>query len=81
VYAERGRADSLADRIGELIQQPEQRRTLGQALRARAMNRFSWDDATRRILAVYEAVLNPQPQLRAEALSRLQEGDHAHETR
>ena len=36
LYAERGSAESLADRIGELVQNPDRARALGQSLRARA---------------------------------------------
>jgi glycosyltransferase involved in cell wall biosynthesis len=78
-YAERGSAESLAARISELLQNPERARTLGQALRTRAGQRFSWDDAARRIVAVYDAVRMARPELRAAALTQLLEGDHAHE--
>ena len=79
-YAERGSAESLAACIDGLLQQPERARTFGQALRARAIQRFSWDDATRRILAVYAAVRVARPEQRAAALTQLLEGDHAHES-
>jgi glycosyltransferase involved in cell wall biosynthesis len=78
-YAERGSAESLAARIGELLQNPAQVRALGQALRTRAIQRFGWDDAARRIVAVYDAVRMAQPELRAAALTQLLEGDHARE--
>jgi glycosyltransferase involved in cell wall biosynthesis len=81
MYAERGSAEALADRIVELLANPAQRQTIGQALRSRAINRFSWDDAARRILAVYDAVRAPHSDQRAAALSKIQEGDHARETR
>src|SRR5512136_502116 len=81
MYAERGNAAALAARIGELLVNPGQRYALGQALRTRAINRFSWDDAARRMLAVYDAVRAPKAELRAAALTRLLEGDHAHESR
>jgi glycosyltransferase involved in cell wall biosynthesis len=80
VYAERGSADSLADRIIELMANPDRRQSLGQALRARAIKRFGWDEAARKILAVYDAVRALQPELRAAKLSQLQEVDHARET-
>jgi glycosyltransferase involved in cell wall biosynthesis len=79
LYAERGSAESLADRINELVQHPARARELGRALQARAINRFSWDDAARRLLGVYDAVRAPRPELRAAALAQLLEGDHAHE--
>jgi len=78
-YAERGSADALAARIDELLLNPAQARALGQALRTRAIQRFSWDDAARRIVAVYDAVRVARPELRAAALTRLLEGDHARE--
>jgi glycosyltransferase involved in cell wall biosynthesis len=81
VYADRGDANSLADRITELLQDPDRASQLGQALRARALGRFSWDDAARRIVAVYDAVRVPRAELRAAALHQLLEGDHAHESR
>ncbi len=81
LYAERGSVESLAERIRELVQNPARARALGQALRTRAINRFSWDDAARRLLAVYEAIRVPRPELRAAALAQLLEGDHAHEPR
>ena len=81
VYADRGDANSLADRIIELHRDPDRAYVLGQALRARAISRFSWDDAARRLLGVYEAIRAPRPELRAAALAQLLEGDHAHEPR
>jgi glycosyltransferase involved in cell wall biosynthesis len=81
VYADRGNVDSLAKNLIVLLANPDRRRTLGQALRVWAGQRFSWDDAVRRLLAVYEAVRAPRPELRAAALTQLLEGDHAHEPR
>jgi glycosyltransferase involved in cell wall biosynthesis len=80
VYADRGDANSLADRITELLQDPDRAGHLGQALRARALGRFSWEDAARRIVAVYDAVRAPRAEQRAAALHQLLEGDHAHES-
>ena len=81
LYAEQGSAESLADHITTLLHEPARARSLGQSLRARASQRFSWDDAVRRLLAVYEAVRAPRPELRAAALNQLLEGDHARESR
>jgi len=81
LYAERGSAESLAERIGELVLNPDRARALGEALRVRAINRFSWDDAAHRLLGVYEAIRASRPELRAAALAQLLEGDHAHEPR
>jgi glycosyltransferase involved in cell wall biosynthesis len=79
VYADRGDVTSLADRIVELLRDPDRAYLLGQALRARAISRFSWDDAARHLLGVYDAIRAPRPELRAAALAQLLEGDHAHE--
>ena len=79
-YAEPGSAASLADCIISLLADSNERQSIGQALRARASQQFAWDDAARRILAVYEAVCIKRPELRAAALTRIQEGDHARET-
>ena len=81
VYAARGDVISLAENIEALLVDSGRRTALGQALRLRAGQRFSWDDAVRRLLAVYDAVRAPRPELRAAALTRLIEGDHAHESR
>ncbi len=80
VYAARGEADSLADRILELMAAPEQRQAIGAALRARVASRFSWERAAQTVEAVYAAVRAPQPELRAAALAQLQEVDHARKT-
>lgn len=81
IYAERGEVGSLADRIVELLAAPDRRQTLGAGLRARATNRFGWDQAAQTIESVYAAIRAPRPELRAAALSQLQEVDHARETR
>ncbi len=81
VYAEPGGVESLADCMIKMIADSDHRPALGQALRARAVKRFSWDESARKLLAVYDAVRTPQPELRAAALSRLQEADHAREAR
>lgn len=81
VYAARGDAMALADRILELVAAPDRRLALGAALRARAISRFSWSRAAQVIEAVYAAVRAPRPELRAAALSQLQDVDHVGETR
>ncbi len=80
-YAERGSAASLGERIIGLLADVDRRQALGAALRARASRRFSLDDSVSRILAVYDAVRTPIPEARQAALSRLQDIDHARETR
>ena len=79
-YAERGNTAALADRMLGLLADAGRRQTLGAALRTRAMQRFSLDDAASRILAVYDAVQTPVPEARRAALSQLQDGEHARKT-
>jgi len=80
-YAERGNTASLADRMLGLLADAERRQALGAALRARAHQRFSLDDAASRILAVYDAVRTPAFAARQAALSQLQESDPASKIR
>jgi glycosyltransferase involved in cell wall biosynthesis len=68
LYAERGQAAALADRLIDALAQADQRSALGAALRQRAAQRFNLDDSICRILAVYDAVRS-RPRRRA---SRLQ---------
>jgi glycosyltransferase involved in cell wall biosynthesis len=53
-YARLGDDESLADELERLLDDPEAGR-IGRALRARAVEHFSWDAQARRILAVYAA--------------------------
>ena len=55
-YADPGNADDLAARIVELLADDGRRTALGQGLRQRAADAFSWDHAGQRILQVYERV-------------------------
>jgi glycosyltransferase involved in cell wall biosynthesis len=81
VYAGRGQAAALADRLVDLLAQADRRRALGAALRERAMRHFSLDDSAGRMLAVYDAVCAARPEARRAALSQLQDIDHANKTR
>jgi glycosyltransferase involved in cell wall biosynthesis len=78
-YADRGNADSLADRIIELLANPDRCQMLGQNLRSRAIDRFSWDEAADKIVAVYDAIHLSRADRRA-ALSKIREGVYAKET-
>jgi glycosyltransferase involved in cell wall biosynthesis len=80
-YADRGSADSLAGCIIDLLQKPDRRSTIGQALRQRAIDRFSWDEAGDQILSVYDAIRLLRSADRAAALAKIREGQHAKETR
>jgi glycosyltransferase involved in cell wall biosynthesis len=53
-YARLGDDESLAAELERLLDDPRAE-TIGRALRARAVERFSWDAQARRILAVYAA--------------------------
>jgi glycosyltransferase involved in cell wall biosynthesis len=80
VYAGRGEVAALATQMIGLLGDVDRRQTLGVALRTRASQRFSLDDAASSILAVYNAVRTPAPEARRVALSKLQDGEHARKT-
>lgn len=50
-------ADDLAAQIKRLLDDPEQRRRMGQQGRQRVIDHFAWEIKARQILAVYEEVL------------------------
>jgi glycosyltransferase involved in cell wall biosynthesis len=56
IYAATGNAEALAAAIGQLVVAPEHGRTLGLWLRARATERFSWEEAGARQLNIYDTV-------------------------
>jgi len=58
VYAPRGDAAALADRIADLLEQPERARRLGQALRQRVEENFSWRHTARQIFKAYTLALS-----------------------
>ncbi|MCL4507108.1 MAG: glycosyltransferase family 4 protein [Chloroflexi bacterium] len=53
VYAPVGNVEELAQRVAELIDQPERRISLGQAARIRACQQFGWDRAASQLATVY----------------------------
>jgi phosphatidylinositol alpha-mannosyltransferase len=59
-----GNERALADAVVTLLEDEPRRRAFGDAARRMAIERYSWDDIARRLLAVYERVLG---QLRAAA--------------
>jgi len=56
IYAATGNAQALAAAILQLVVAPEHGRALGHWLRARVIERFSWDDSGARLLNAYDAV-------------------------
>jgi len=54
LFAEMGSAQSLADKITEIIRDPIQRRALGQKARQRAVDHLSWNAVGQKIYEVYE---------------------------
>jgi glycogen(starch) synthase len=55
--SEPGDLEGLACRIRQLAREPEQRRVLGEAGRARALALFAWPSLAKRTLALYEELL------------------------
>lgn len=56
VYAERGRADALAEAVGWLLDNEQHGRAVGAQLRERAQTLYSWDQAGQRIEEIYDQV-------------------------
>jgi glycosyltransferase involved in cell wall biosynthesis len=56
IYAATGDAEALAAAILQLVVAPEHGCVLGEWLRARAIERFSWDDSGARLLNIYDAI-------------------------
>jgi len=56
IYAATGNAEALAAAILQLVVAPEHGFTLGKRLKARAAERFSWDDSGMRLLNIYDAL-------------------------
>jgi glycosyltransferase involved in cell wall biosynthesis len=57
VYAVPGDPQDLADRVAELLDDPERRRRLGEVGRQRVERYFSWEHQRERYLAVFERML------------------------
>jgi len=74
LYAQRGDAASLAEHIMRALNDAPLRARASAGLRARAEAHYSWDDAARRIRAVYDAVREPRRRERARALEALRLG-------
>ncbi|MCS6826244.1 MAG: glycosyltransferase family 4 protein [Caldilinea sp.] len=57
VYAERGSAESLADKLASLLEDGEMRRHLGKQLRQRAAEQYDWNHAAHQVVDVYMQAL------------------------
>jgi glycosyltransferase involved in cell wall biosynthesis len=56
VYVPLGDVAGFATAVIELAHQPGRRQELGQKLRQRALNEYSWQRAGRQIVAIYDAL-------------------------
>lgn len=65
IYAATGDVSALAAAILQLVVAPEHGRVLGQWLRARATERFSWDETVARLLNIYATLIVPRSQAQA----------------
>jgi glycosyltransferase involved in cell wall biosynthesis len=54
VYAPRGDVGALADAIARLLEEPQAARHLGQRLRCRVEQQFSWQSAAQQLLKAYD---------------------------
>ncbi len=70
IYAATGEAEALAAAILQLVVAPEHGRALGGWLRARATERFSWDDTSARLLNIYDAVTASRVSAQARTVAR-----------
>ncbi len=53
----------FANALLRLLEDPQQRRQLGEAGRAYIENHHHWDDIAARLEAIYREVVNPKPDL------------------
>jgi glycosyltransferase involved in cell wall biosynthesis len=63
VYAEPGNPHALADALQSLLADPVQARSLGRRSRQRAAEGYSWEQGGRRILSIYDRLLQPAGEL------------------
>jgi glycosyltransferase involved in cell wall biosynthesis len=54
IYAERGNPAALAEAIGSILEDEERATALGAGLRQRAIERYSWEQAGRQIVGIYD---------------------------
>jgi glycosyltransferase involved in cell wall biosynthesis len=60
VYAPMGDPEGLAAALARLLDNPAWAAELGRRLRQRAVEHYSWDQAGRRIVEIYESVISGQ---------------------
>ncbi|HLF25645.1 MAG TPA: glycosyltransferase family 4 protein [Anaerolineae bacterium] len=75
-YARPGDAAALAEQLLYALNTPSARACAAAGLRARAQAMFAWEDAARRIVAVYDAVRLRRAGERTQALQELGFGRH-----
>jgi glycosyltransferase involved in cell wall biosynthesis len=60
IYAERGNPAALAEALGSILNDGERAATLGAALRQRAIEKYSWEQAGRQVLRIYDSLKRQQ---------------------
>jgi glycosyltransferase involved in cell wall biosynthesis len=75
VFAERGSAVSLAERLLALLGDEARRQQIGEQLRKRAQEQFEWNNAAHVIEAAYRTQLGTLPQTVEHAFQRVQATD------
>lgn len=63
IYAEQGNSHALAEALAWLLGEDVPRRELGLRLRRRAIDNFSWQKAGRRIVEIYDKLLDERREL------------------
>ncbi len=56
VYAEPGNPATLAEALGSILEDEERAAALGMGLRQRAIERYSWEQAGRQIMGIYDSL-------------------------
>jgi glycosyltransferase involved in cell wall biosynthesis len=60
IYAERGNPAALAEALGSILNDGERAATLGAALRQRAIEKYSWEQAGKQVLRIYDSLKRQQ---------------------
>ncbi len=56
IYVEPGNAAALAEALGSILEDEERAAALGMGLRQRAIERYSWEQAGRQIMGIYDSL-------------------------